>query len=298
MNTAKPVVVGLGEVLWDVFPDGPRFGGAPANYACHAASLGADSRMVSAVGRDDLGERALQALRDQGVETSEVQRSDYPTGVVHIQLDVEGKASYEFLDNTAWDHLEWLTELASLAERTAAVCFGTLGQRSRDSRETIQRFVRATPVSCLRIFDINLRPPFYANDTILESLHIANILKLNDDELPIVAKLCGLGGTNRDMMRSLAERFDLQLVALTRGASGALLVRGEQASDHAGVATSVIDTVGAGDSFTAAMTLGLLAGRDLESINDRASRVAAFVCSQAGATPSLPSELQGWPSRE
>jgi len=293
MSAAKHVVVGLGEVLWDVFPDGPRFGGAPANYACHAASLGADSHMVSGVGRDDLGERALHALRRHGVETSAIRQGRYPTGAVHIQLDDEGKASYEFLDNTAWDHLEWSQELEELAVRTDAVCFGTLGQRSRESQQTIRRFVNATSATCLRIFDINLRPPFHADDMILESLKIANILKLNDDELPIVATLCGLAGTEREIMQSLTQRFGLQLVALTRGAHGALLVHGEQVSDHPGVATSVIDTVGAGDSFTATLTLGLLAGLDLEAINDQACRVAAFVCSQAGATPQLPPELPG-----
>lgn len=288
MNTAKPVIVGLGEVLWDVFPDGPRFGGAPANYACHAANLGASSRMVSAVGRDELGDRALQAFSDHAVGTSAVQRNGYPTGAVYVQLDAEGRASYEFLDNTAWDHLEWSPELEELAPRTDAVCFGTLGQRSHESRQPIRRFVTSTPVSCLRIFDVNLRPPFYADNTILESLKIANILKLNDDELPIVAELCGLSGSDGEIMQSLGQRFDLRLVALTRGAQGALLMRGDEVSEHPGVATSVIDTVGAGDAFTAALTLGLLAELELEVINDRASRVAAFVCSQAGATPRLP----------
>ncbi|HUG68532.1 MAG TPA: carbohydrate kinase [Pirellulaceae bacterium] len=288
MNAVKPVIVGLGEVLWDVFPDGPRFGGAPANYACHAASLGASSHLVSAVGRDELGKRALLALHNHGVDASVVQQNGYRTGAVHIQLDAAGKASYEFLDNVAWDHLEWSARLGELAARTDAVCFGTLGQRAHESQQTIHRYVTATPASCLRIFDINLRPPFYADDTILQSMEIANVLKLNDDELPIVAKLCGLAGTEREIMQSLARRFDLQLVALTRGAHGALLVRGDQVSDHPGVATSIIDTVGAGDSFTAAITLGLLAGHNLEAINDQASRVAAFVCSQAGATPRLP----------
>lgn len=292
MNTTKPVVVGLGEVLWDVFPDGPRFGGAPANYACHAANLGAHSHMVSAVGRDDLGDRALKAFSDHAVETSAVQRNGYPTGAVYVQLDAEGKASYEFLDNTAWDHLEWSPELDDLAARTDAVCFGTLGQRRHESQLSIRRFVTTTPaVSCLRIFDVNLRPPFYADNTLLESLKIANILKLNDDELPIVAALCGISGAESEIMQSLALRFDLRLVALTRGARGALLVRGKEVSDHPGVETSVIDTVGAGDAFTAALTLGLLAELELGVINDRAARVAAFVCSQAGATPRLPNTI-------
>lgn len=291
MSTSGAIIVGLGEVLWDVFPDGPRFGGAPANYACHAASLGADSYMVSAVGRDELGDRAWHTLGGLNVNTSCVQRNDYPTGAVHVQLDAEGKASYEFLANTAWDHLVWTDELAELAARADAVCFGTLGQRSSETQQTIRRFVESTRSSCVRIFDINLRPPFYSDATILESLAIANIVKLNDDELPVVAKLCGCTGSDRDVMKALVKQFDLRLVALTRGSQGALLVQGDEVSDHPGVATSVVDTVGAGDSFTAMLTVGLLSRLDLDTVNDLASRVAAYVCSKAGATPRLPSDL-------
>ncbi len=277
--------------MWDVFPSGPRFGGAPANYASHAASLGANSRMISSVGRDELGARALKSLRELGVDTSAVQQGDFPTGAVHIELDAEGKASYDFLDNTAWDHLEWTAELEQLSAKTDAVCFGTLGQRSPQSQQTIRRFVSATPASCLRIFDVNLRPPYYSDDAIFESLKIANVLKLNDEELPILANLCELSGNDREVMQSLSQRFDLQLVALTRGAHGALLIRGFEVSDHAGVATQVVDTVGAGDAFTAAMTVGLLAGMDLDRVNERASQVATYVCSQAGATPRLPDSI-------
>lgn len=291
MNSVKPVIVGLGEVLWDVFPDGPRFGGAPANYACHAAGLGADSHMVSAVGRDELGEKALQALADRRVNTKSIQQSEHPTGAVYIKLDSDGKASYEFLENTAWDHIHWSTDLERLASQTNAVCFGTLGQRSDESKQTIRRFVDATPASCLRIFDINLRPPFYDDSTILGSLEIANILKLNDDELPIVAALVGIHGTDCEIMHLLAKRFDLQLVALTRGPRGALLVRGAEVSDHPGISAAVVDTVGAGDAFTASLTLGLLSGHELDAINARATRVAAYVCSQSGATPALAKEL-------
>lgn len=292
MSDAKPVVVGLGEVLWDVFPDGPRFGGAPANYACHAASLGAHAYVASAVGRDDLGERALQALRDKSVDTRAVAQYEAPTGAVHVKLDDEGKATYEFLANTAWDQLAWSESLAELAAGADAVCFGTLGQRSLTSRQTIHQFVSATPVNCLRIFDINLRTPFFSDDVILESLKLANILKLNDDELPFLANLLRLDGSDQSVMRQVAQQFELQMVALTRGAQGAILVHGDQTSEHPGVETTVVDTVGAGDSFTAALTLGLLANVDLDSIIDRASRVAAYVCSQSGATPELPIKLQ------
>jgi fructokinase len=172
-----------------------------------------------------------------------------------------------------------------------AVSFGTLGQRSEPSRTTIQRFVSATPSTALRIFDVNLRPPFVIDSVILELLALANILKLNDDELPVLANLCGLAGSDTEVMQQLAERFDLQTVALTRGANGAVLLRGDRISQHTGIETQVVDTVGAGDAFTAALALGLAGGGDLDTINRTACRVAAFVCSQSGATPTLPGEL-------
>lgn len=290
--TQMATIIGLGEVLWDVFPDGPRFGGAPANFACHAAQLGADARMVSAVGSDDLGRRAMETLRQRGVDTSCVAWSEYPTGAVHVQLDDAGNASYRFGMDTAWDHLAWSDDLVELASKTGALCFGTLGQRSDTARQTIRRFVAATPNSALRIFDINLRPPFYEPPTILESLELANILKLNDDELPVVASLCELSGSDSQVMQQLARRFDLQAVALTRGPDGAVLVRGDQVGEHPGIPTDVVDTVGAGDAFTASLAMGLLAGHDLNEINRDACSLAAFVCSQPGATPELPDEFQ------
>lgn len=286
-------VVGLGEILWDVFPDGPRFGGAPANFACHAAQLGARAFMVSAVGQDELGTKAIKALEEKRVETSRVARSEFPTGIVTVQLDDAGKASYEFAPETAWDHLEWSDDLKTLADQTAAVCFGTLGQRSESSRRTIQKFVEAlSSESALRIFDINLRPPFYSEEIILESLNLANVLKLNDDELPHLAKLCGLTGSEVELMREFSRRYRLKLVALTRGDQGAVLCRGEEISEHPGVTAAVADTVGAGDSFTAALVMGLLNHLPLDAINERACKIAAFVCSQPGATPEIPAHLK------
>lgn len=286
------IVVGLGEILWDVFPDGPRFGGAPANVACHAAQLGANSHMASAVGPDELGNKALKALEEKHVNTDCVIRSSYPTGVVNVQLDAAGKASYQFAEDTAWDHLEWSDNWESLASKTSAVCFGTLGQRSESSRKTIHRFLEATPDACLRVFDINLRPPFYSDEIILNSLRPANILKLNDEELPYLAKLCDISGTDVEVMQALSQKFDLQLVALTRGGSGAVLCRGDEISESGGAPTTVVDTVGAGDSFTAALILGLLENRDLDTINHQAGKIAAFVCSQPGATPQIPDALK------
>ena len=217
------VIVGIGEILWDVFLEGLRFGGAPANFACSAARLGGDDVsvfMVSNVGRDDLGQRAVDSLQKHGADVSCVSPVDRPTGQVNVELDHDGHASYTFAADTAWDHLAWSQELEDLAARAAAVCFGTLGQRSDPSRQTIRRFVSSTTPECLRICDINLRPPFYSDSIILESLDLANVLKLNDDELPVVATACGISGSDREMIRQLASRFQLRIVALTRGARG------------------------------------------------------------------------------
>ena len=179
-SESRVCVVGLGEVLWDVFPDGPRFGGAPANFACSAAGLSneIDVTMASAVGDDELGRGALKELQQRNVDTSVVAIRPEPTGTVHVSLDDAGHASYRFAENTAWDCIPWKDALQELAARTNAVCFGTLGQRSETSRKSIQLFVQAVPKSALKIFDINLRPPFYDDDVIQQSLRICNVLKL------------------------------------------------------------------------------------------------------------------------
>lgn len=288
----RPVIVGLGEILWDVFPDGAKFGGAPANFASHAAALGGDVRMVSGVGRDELGDAALQTLKKKQLSTDFIQQPEnFPTGAVQISVDAAGRPTYEFGRDEAWDHLLWSDALAELARDTDAVCFGTLGQRGRISRQTIQRFVAATRSDCLRVFDINLRPPFVSLPDVDASLRLATVLKLNDDELPVLAEHYGLTGSPIDQLKLLAQRFALRAVVLTRGADGAVLLRGDEISERPGQSVVVKDTVGAGDAFTAAVTLGLLRGLPLDVINRHASRVAAFVCSRAGATPQLPTEL-------
>ena len=286
------VIVGIGEILWDLFPDGPRFGGAPANFACSASGLGKDHvqvHMVSSVGTDDFGVKALEALSSRGVDPSYVATQDKPTGQVLVELDDQGRASYRFADDTAWDNLGWSDNLAELALRTEVCCFGSLGQRSQLSQETIQRFVRETSPTAQRIFDVNLRSPFYSDSVLRESLALANVLKLNDEELPVIAKLCGMDGSDQQVMQQLAKRYDYDLVALTRGPNGALLLQRNQFDEHAGVPAEVVDTVGAGDAFTAALAVGLLQERSLSDINAAACSTAAFVCSQSGATPALPS---------
>src|SRR5215510_4435415 len=292
----RATVIGIGEILWDVFPDGPRFGGAPANFACSVAELARDRIDVytaGAVGTDGLGRSAIEVLRGRGVDTSCVAVVDLPTGQVLVKLDAAGRASYEFAADAAWDDLAWSDGLEQLAARADAVCFSTLGQRSGIARQTIQRFVRATPASCFRVLDINLRPPFWNEEIVLQSLQLANVLKLNDAELLVLADMLRWSGADLELLQRLVDRFSLRLVSLTRGAEGAVLLSesGEQ-SDLPGQTTVVVDTVGAGDSFAAALVIGLLSGLPLAKINAWGNRVAAFVSSQPGATPHIPHYLR------
>jgi fructokinase len=292
----RPIVVALGEILWDVFPDGPKFGGAPANFACTTAELAgnaADIYIVGAVGPDALGRQAVELLASHGVDTTYVQLADYPTGQVNVTLDHAGKPTFEIAENIAWDHVDWSNELDQLAKRADAVCFGTLAQRSPTSRDTIRRFVQATRPDCLRILDINLRSPFWSDDVIRESLELATVLKLNDAELPVLARMLNLSDNDDDQLSSLLSRFDLKAMAFTRGADGATLLSttGER-SDLPAQPVKIVDTVGAGDAYTAALAIGLLDGAPLERINAWGNQVAAFVCSQSGGTPNFPSSLR------
>jgi fructokinase len=288
-----PVVVGLGEVLWDVFPDAAHFGGAPANFACHAACLGAEAWLVSAVGSDRAGDEASAELRRHSVCTDAVQRHPTrPTGVVRVTLDSHGQPRYEIQTGSAWDDLHWDEALVGLAKRCDAACFGSLAQRSLASREVIRRFLHGTRPDALRVFDVNLRQHYHNAALIRESLALANALKLNDAELPVVADYCGCAATDRDALRELIERFQLRLIALTRGPLGAILYASSDEHDCVAPDSTVVDTVGAGDSFTAALVTDFLAGLPLDVINRHANAVAAYVCSQKGATPILPEPLR------
>ena len=291
----RATVIGIGEILWDVFPDGPRFGGAPANFACSIAELARDRidvYMAGGVGADDLGRRAIEALQLHGVDTSCVAVVDRPTGQVLVELDAVGQASSEFAADAGWDNVAWSDGLQQLAARADAVSFSTLGQRSEISRQTIQRFVRATPAKCLRVLDINLRPPFWNEEIVMQSLRLANVLKLNDAELSVLAEMLGWSGADHELLQQLVDRFSLRLAAVTRGAAGALLLsKSGERSDLPGQPTVVVDTVGAGDSFTAALVIGLLSGLPLATINAWGNRIAAFVSSQPGATPYIPDYL-------
>ena len=285
----KPVIVGLGEVLWDMLPHGKFLGGAPANFAFHASQLGAEGIVASAVGRDALGDEIIERLESLGLSTEYVQRNDAPTGTVTATLDAEGKATYIIHEDTAWDNAAENDAWDTLAFRADAVCFGSLAQRSPQTRGAIQAFLGHVGHACLRIFDINLRQHYYSAETVHFSLQLAHVFKLNDEELPIVSELLEITGDESEIIVALWEKYpSLRVVALTRGASGSTLFTRFRRSDHPGypLAAGVTpDTVGAGDSFTAALAVGLLRFDDLDALHDRASKLAAFVCSQPGGTP-------------
>ena len=287
-------VIGLGEVLWDLLPEGKQLGGAPANFAYHAHALGASAWPVTRVGADGLGTEIVQRLADQGLPTEQVQVDDTaPTGTVAVDLLPGGQHRFTIHEAVAWDRLEATPEALALARSADVICFGTLGQRCAPSRAAIEAIASAAPAEALRIFDINLRQRFYSPEVILGSLRIANILKVNDEELPVLAEVLALRGTPADQLMRIASDFNLLLVALTRGAEGSSLYADGRISDVAGSPAAVADTIGAGDAFTAAMALGWLEGWELDTINRRANTVASFVCSRPGATPEVPDEIAG-----
>lgn len=280
-------LVGLGEILWDVFPDGSVLGGAPGNFAMHVNSLGMEGYAVSTIGRDNLGSSVKDIFQERGLKSC-LTEVDHPTGTVVVTLDEEGKATYDFTKNSAWDYITLSPDAKSLASECDAVCFGSLGQRSTISRDTIYRFLKLTKKSCIRIFDINIRENYYSRDIIEGSLEHANVLKLNDEELPLITEMLSLPENEDECLKLLKSRYSLDLVIVTKGADGSRLYRSE--TDDSFVVpgkTVVVDTVGAGDSFTAAVAVGLLSGDSLQDINVRANEVAAYVCGQKGGTPSL-----------
>lgn len=291
---ARPVVVGVGEALWDVLPDGDHFGGAPANVALHAAALGVEAWLVSAVGCDARGEAALARLDAAGVQRSTVpQLADHATGVVRVNVDAAGRPGYDIAAESAWDYVPWSATVQQVAERADAIAFGSLAQRAPVSRATIRRVVRETRSSAWRLFDVNLRQAYYDAAVLKRSLELANAVKLNEEELPVVARLCGVrAGAPADQLRALRDRFGLKLAALTRGPCGAVLVTPAEVWESVAPPTEVVDTVGAGDAFTAALLVGVLAGRPLDEVSRRANAVASYVCSQPGATPPIPDVLR------
>ena len=285
-----PLLVGIGEILWDLLPEGKQLGGAPANFAYHTAALGGQGAVVSRVGRDGLGDEILRRLDELGVDRGCVSVDpSHPTGTVTVDLDSRGVPAYVIHSDVAWDFLMADECVLDLARRADAVCFGTLAQRSMPSREAIRSFLRTTTPGCLRVFDINLRRQYDAS-VLHDLMQCSDVLKLNDDELPVITKLLRL--PEGDELEELMRRFPMRVIALTRGRHGSVLLDRTTRVEHPGYEARVRDTVGAGDAFTAALALGLLRGLPLQRISDAANRVASCVCSQPGATPPLPDELR------
>ncbi len=287
----KYTVAGIGELLWDMLPSGKQLGGAPFNFAYHARQAGTDSYIISAVGKDGPGDEIINIIDYLGVDYQYVQKNDYPTSIVNVTMDHPGHHSFEIVENVAWDHLYFDERLITLAKKLDAICFGSLAQRSPLSAHSIQSLVKSVREDCLRVFDINLRQRFFNREIISKSLEITDILKLNDDELPIVSDYFSLTGDTSARLRQLISRFRLQCVALTMGSKGSMLITPDDVSAAEPPEVEVADTIGAGDAFTAMLVAGFLKKDSLATVHKRANAVAAYICTQKGATPPIPSDL-------
>ncbi len=279
----KKVIVGIGEILWDMLPGGKALGGAPANFAYHASRLGEEGWAVSAVGDDPLGAEIMEIVAEKRLNHL-IAVTDQPTGTVRVSLDAKGVPSYNITEDVAWDNIPFTPEMEALAVRADAVCFGSLVQRMA-SRDSVLRFLRATRPEALRVFDINLRQHYYSREVIDESLKLADILKINDEEIRIVADMFGLGDDDTAACRALIARYGLQLVILTKGADGSEVITEDESFPQKAGKVKVVDTVGAGDSFTAAFVVAYLRGLSLSDAQRLANETAAYVCSCKGAMP-------------
>ena len=289
------IVVGMGEALWDMLPEGKKIGGAPANFAYHVSQFGLDSRVVSAVGEDELGAEILKNFREKKLNCM-IETVPYPTGTVQVELDINGVPCYDIREGVAWDNIPFTPALEGLARQTRAVCFGSLAQRSVVSRETINRFLDAMP-DCegqYKIFDINLRQGFYTKEILCNSMRKCNILKINDEELVTVSRMFGYPGIDlQDKCWILLAKYNLRMLILTCGVNGSYVFTPGEISFVETPKVEVADTVGAGDSFTAAFVASILKGKPVPEAHKIAVATSAFVCTQNGAMPVLPARLTG-----
>lgn len=288
------LVVGMGEALWDMLPEGRKIGGAPANFAYHVSQFGLDSRVVSAVGDDELGNEILANFAEKKLEC-QIEKVPYPTGTVQVELDEKGVPCYDIKEGVAWDNIPFTTSLQELAKKTDAVCFGSLAQRNSVSRETINRFIDEMPQEehVLKIFDINLRQHFYSKELIEESIKKCNILKINDEELAIVSQMFGFADIDfKEQCKLLLTKYNLKMLILTCGVDGSYVFAPGEMSFLETPKVKVADTVGAGDSFTGAFVAAILKGLEMKEAHRLAVNVSAFVCTQNGAMPELPAEIK------
>ena len=289
----KDIVVGMGEALWDVLPEGKKIGGAPANFAYHVSQFGLPSCVVSAVGEDNLGKEIIENFTAKGLNQL-IAEVPYPTGTVQVEIDQAGVPQYEIKENVAWDNIPYAARLEALAEKTKAVCFGSLAQRNVVSRNTINRFLDAMPQTDDRlvVFDVNLRQGFYNKEILCNSMKRCNILKINDEELVIVSRMFGYPGIDlQDKCWILLGKYNLKMLILTCGINGSYVFTPGNVSFQPTPKVEVADTVGAGDSFTAAFISSILRGKSVGEAHSLAVRTSAFVCTQKGAMPILPSDL-------
>lgn len=287
-----PYLVAVGEILWDLLPGGRQMGGAPANVAWHATQLGMRTALVSTVGDDAAGRDIIVQLDHLGIDRSYVAMdAAFPTGTAGVVLDSDGKSTFTITQQVAWDNIVLHAGLLHLVAEADAVCVGTLAQRTEISRRTIQTLFAAARPGCLRVYDVNLRERFFNATIVGQTVAQCHVVKLNDEEWPIVAGMLELPHDPRAGAIALRRRYDLQMVAITRGAQGSMLCDAQGLHDHPGVPSQVVDTVGAGDAFTAVITAGIVQGLPVARLHDFAARAASFVCSRAGATPTLPTDL-------
>lgn len=287
------IVVGMGEALWDMLPEGKKIGGAPANFAYHVSQFGLPSCVVSAVGDDSLGREIIENFNSKGLNRL-IAEVPYPTGTVLVEVDQAGVPQYEIKENVAWDNIPYTPQLESLAGRTRAVCFGSLAQRNVVSRNTINRFLDAMPHNDdnLIVFDVNLRQGFYNREILSDSMTKCNILKINDEELVTVSRMFGYPGIDlQETCRIILDKYNLEILILTCGINGSYVFTPGNVSFRPTPKVEVADTVGAGDSFTAAFIASILKGKTVPEAHSIAVRTSAYVCTKQGAMPVLPSEL-------
>lgn len=288
------IVVGMGEALWDVLPEGKKIGGAPANFAYHVSQFGLPSRVVSAVGNDPLGREIVENFTSKGLNHL-IEEVPYPTGTVQVEIDPAGVPQYDIKENVAWDNIPYTARLEALAGQTRAVCFGSLAQRNVVSRDTINRFLDAMPQTAdnLVVFDVNLRQGFHTKEILCNSMKRCNILKINDEELVTVSRIFGYPGIDlQDKCWILLGKYNLRMLILTCGINGSYVFTPGNVSFQPTPKVEVADTVGAGDSFTAAFIASLLKGKSVTEAHALAVRTSAFVCTRKGAMPELPPDLR------
>lgn len=284
----KHIILGVGEILWDMLPEGKQLGGAPTNFAYHACQLGGNGYVASSVGGDSLGREIMNIINKNRMGNLIAIDSIHPTGTVEVTLTDRGIPTYNIIENVAWDYIPVIRKTLDLVGNADAICFGSLAQRNTVSRNSIHEILKVAPVNCLKVFDINLRQQFYTEEIIKQSLELSNVLKINNEELTLLQPFFDLPVDQEKACHTLIRKFDLRLVALTRGENGSYLINSRETSYEETPRVDIEDTVGAGDSFTAAMVVGLLKNKPLKDVHKDAVKLSAFVCTQKGATPEIP----------